>query len=1282
MVKTKLRYHKSIISTSDSFIPTDELLSRLAALHEELASLVQGEVDQASLDTYRTDLINRKLLKHKDLGVRAFVACCLSDILRLYAPDAPYTETQLLDIFKLVLSQFEKLGDPDNGYYIQQTYLITRLLEYRSIVLLTDLPAAGRLLEELFQIFYDDAKLFQPKLFKVIGGILGEVISEFDSVPMPVLKMIFNKFLTYNPNEVPQGLGVVSNCGYEVSIILCDSYASRMSRHLTKYYSEILYHITNENDATSSESRKNASRTTEKLHKLVLRLWENVPELVSAVIGFVYHELLSDNEILRKQATKLVGELLSANSTLNFVTTHVETFNTWLSKIADISVEVRQQWVEAVPSILSSREDISSEINKGLAKTLIDSEYRVRKASVMVFDELDVETIWATITSPAVFSSLLQLTREKNREVRELCISTVAQLYSDSICKVTKTSQNVSTWEVVNTIPHVLFELYYINDLHINEQVDRAIFRYLFPIELDDTKRVKRLLNLLLHFDKKTFASFFAFNKRQLQMSFAISKYVEFCEELNKHEALDDNVEVEARFKKTTEWLASGLADKQRAHAALEALKTLNDKRIFYLMKTCVASDVSYTTLINSMKELVTKLQDPGLFRKNNVKNISNIIPKEIAQEVEILLYRSSPFIYNFSNIPTFLDMGSSCGPEEIALKRKLVDNISEVNPALFKCQLQTLKSIVENHDILATQEETLTLDETLKTLYKILKTTNDQLEFEETAFRINLKNLALHGNPVEAKYATKLMAISSNAEEGLEEIKICILPLNLHQDKKISSHIMVLAEIFKHLPHILEQDSTEIVSYLIKEVLLENQVVGDSEDDAAWVETSALDKGNYSALSSKLFTLKLFTNKLRSISSEISKDDLSKAFTEKTMKLFFYLIASGGELISEYNKDYYPTPANFQTKLRCFAGLQVLKLARVPILNDFIKSKDIIKLINLVEDESLPVRKKFLDQLKYYISNEQVSIKFLPLVFFTAYEPEPLLKSSTKTWINYTFSKESFRKNTFFERALPRLIHAVAHHPDIVEGLDSEGDSHLNSLTIIVDYLMFYFDSIAMQENFSLLYYLAERVKNYKDTITLEEDAIEEKGEGSDTMDADKSNDTLNACPRIYIVGEIAQMILLSLKDRQGWQHSAYPGKLNLPSDLFSPFTSIEEAQASFKTHLSEQYASKLRLNIKSKVGRFMNTSQTQRQKAQKRMLASEYQETERKKKKAIKISNKNDEDLDSDDGSYTSPRKGSAKEVHLVPKKSLRTRKSVDYKDEDDEDDEDEEYNDGFKL
>ncbi|CAI7269439.1 AVN_collapsed_G0041130.mRNA.1.CDS.1 [Saccharomyces cerevisiae] len=728
------------------------------------------------------------------------------------------------------------------------------------------------------------------------------------------------------------------------------------------------------------------------------------------------------------------------------------------------------------------------------------------------------------------------------------------------------------------------------------------------------------------------------------------------------------------KYNQTLQWLASGLSDSTKAIDALETIKQFNDERIFYLLNACVTNDIPFLTFKNCYNELVSKLQTPGLFKKYNISTGASIMPRDIAKVIQILLFRASPIIYNVSNISVLLNLSNNSDAKQLDLKRRILDDISKVNPTLFKDQIRTLKTIIKDlDDPDAEKNDNLSLEEALKTLYKASKTLKDQVDFDDTFFFTKLYDFAVESKPEITKYATKLIALSPKAEETLKKIKIRILPLDLQKDKYFTSHIIVLMEIFKKFPHVLNDDSTDIISYLIKEVLLSNQVVGDSKKEIDWIEDSLLSDTKYSAIGNKVFTLKLFTNKLRSIAPDVPRDELAESFTEKTMKLFFYLIASGGELISEFNKEFYPTPSNYQTKLRCVAGIQVLKLARISNLNNFIKPSDIIKLINLVEDESLPVRKTFLEQLKDYVANELISIKFLPLVFFTAYEPDIELKTTTKIWINFTFGLKSFKKGTIFERALPRLIHAIAHHPDIVEGLDSEGDAYLNALTTAIDYLLFYFDSIAAQENFSLLYYLSERVKNYQDKLV--EDEIDEE-EGPQKEEAPKKHRPYGQ--KMYIIGELSQMILLNLKEKKNWQHSAYPGKLNLPSDLFKPFATVQEAQLSFKTYIPESLTEKIQNNIKAKIGRILHTSQTQRQRLQKRLLAHENNESQKKKKKVHHARSQPDDEegdgdreSDSDDDSYSPSNKNETKKGHEnIVMKKLRVRKEVDYKDDEDDD------------
>jgi len=76
-------------------IPSGTLLARLERLSKELADFDQGEVVLSSLQDVAASLAHRNLLQHKDRGVKAYTACCLVDILRLYVPDAPFTDEQL-----------------------------------------------------------------------------------------------------------------------------------------------------------------------------------------------------------------------------------------------------------------------------------------------------------------------------------------------------------------------------------------------------------------------------------------------------------------------------------------------------------------------------------------------------------------------------------------------------------------------------------------------------------------------------------------------------------------------------------------------------------------------------------------------------------------------------------------------------------------------------------------------------------------------------------------------------------------------------------------------------------------------------------------------------------------------------------------------------------------------------------------------------------------------------------------------------------------------------------
>ena len=90
-----LQFNEPLSWRAGKPIPVADLLRRLQSLSEEMHEMDQEENERESFTKVAKELVNPNLLAHKDKGIRACTACCLVDILRLCAPDAPYTGPQL-----------------------------------------------------------------------------------------------------------------------------------------------------------------------------------------------------------------------------------------------------------------------------------------------------------------------------------------------------------------------------------------------------------------------------------------------------------------------------------------------------------------------------------------------------------------------------------------------------------------------------------------------------------------------------------------------------------------------------------------------------------------------------------------------------------------------------------------------------------------------------------------------------------------------------------------------------------------------------------------------------------------------------------------------------------------------------------------------------------------------------------------------------------------------------------------------------------------------------------
>lgn len=112
-----LRFNEPLSWRAGRPIPTAELHKRLDTLAKELAELDQDWEHKDSLTKVAKELCSANILGHKDKGVKAYAACCMVDILKICAPDAPFTPTQLK------VSRSSRRGDTCDG-------MLTRVIGY------------------------------------------------------------------------------------------------------------------------------------------------------------------------------------------------------------------------------------------------------------------------------------------------------------------------------------------------------------------------------------------------------------------------------------------------------------------------------------------------------------------------------------------------------------------------------------------------------------------------------------------------------------------------------------------------------------------------------------------------------------------------------------------------------------------------------------------------------------------------------------------------------------------------------------------------------------------------------------------------------------------------------------------------------------------------------------------------------------------------------------------------------------------------------------------------
>lgn len=183
----------------------DELLSLLDRVENCLSKVEQSPTKsmQSALSPSLKALVADQLFRHSNVDVKVAVASCISEITRITAPDAPYDDDQMKEVFQLIVSSFENLSDKSSRSYTKRTSILETVAKVRSCVVMLDLECDALILE-MFQNFLKSIRDYHPEnVFSSMETIMNLVLEESEDISLELLTPILTNVKTDNEEVLP-----------------------------------------------------------------------------------------------------------------------------------------------------------------------------------------------------------------------------------------------------------------------------------------------------------------------------------------------------------------------------------------------------------------------------------------------------------------------------------------------------------------------------------------------------------------------------------------------------------------------------------------------------------------------------------------------------------------------------------------------------------------------------------------------------------------------------------------------------------------------------------------------------------------------------------------------------------------------------------------------------------------------------------------------------------------------------------------------------------------------
>uniref|UniRef100_W5N5T2 PDS5 cohesin associated factor A n=1 Tax=Lepisosteus oculatus TaxID=7918 RepID=W5N5T2_LEPOC len=188
----KITYPPGVKEITDK-ITNDEVVKRLKMVVKTFMDMDQDSEDEKQQYLpLALHLASEFFLRNPNKDVRLLVACCLADIFRIYAPEAPYTShDKLKDIFLFITRQLKGLEDTKSPQFNRYFYLLENLAWVKSYNICFELEDCNEIFIQLFKTLFSVINnSHNQKVQMHMLDLMSSIIMEGDGVTQELLDSI------------------------------------------------------------------------------------------------------------------------------------------------------------------------------------------------------------------------------------------------------------------------------------------------------------------------------------------------------------------------------------------------------------------------------------------------------------------------------------------------------------------------------------------------------------------------------------------------------------------------------------------------------------------------------------------------------------------------------------------------------------------------------------------------------------------------------------------------------------------------------------------------------------------------------------------------------------------------------------------------------------------------------------------------------------------------------------------------------------------------------------